>query len=233
MTAAPTPPSSPPLDVVREWREEEYGTNRKDALAEAMAQTCTAQAKRIEGLERDKDHWHRAYQGYRRDFEAIYKQLGVEDTDDAETGKRLVARLLALIASEATVTELRAEVERLKTFVSGGGQDLLDSEQAWKARATTAEAEVERLTGVIDREAIAHLERLLAVSVERDTAQAALAKIDAIRNDIIARQTINWSAHIYPLVAALGEAGYEGVDYETARAVLPSPTLPPTKGEGR
>jgi len=46
----------------------------------------------------------------------------------------------------------------------------------------------------------------------------ALEKIDAIRNDIIGRQSINWSRHIYPLVAALGEAGYEGLDFEEARA---------------
>ncbi len=50
-----------------------------------------------------------------------------------------------------------------------------------------------------------------------EVTEAALAKIDAIRNDIIGRQTINWSQHIYPLVAALGEAGFEGEGYEEAR----------------
>ena len=40
-------------------------------------------------------------------------------------------------------------------------------------------------------------------------AQAALTKINAIRNSIVEHQTVNWSAHIYPLVAALNEAGYE------------------------
>lgn len=43
-------------------------------------------------------------------------------------------------------------------------------------------------------------------------------KIDAIRNDIIGRQSINWSRHIYPLVAALREAGYEGAGHEAASA---------------
>lgn len=46
---------------------------------------------------------------------------------------------------------------------------------------------------------------------------ASLAKIDAIRNDIIARQSISWSRHIYPLVAALDEAGYPGVGHEEGR----------------
>lgn len=57
----------------------------------------------VERLRGERDHWHRAYQGYRRDFEAIYKQLGVQDTDDADSGKRLVARLLQLVAAEASL----------------------------------------------------------------------------------------------------------------------------------
>ena len=48
----------------------------------------------------------------------------------------------------------------------------------------------------------------------------ALSKIDAIRNDIIGRQKIGWSSHVYPMVAALDEAGYPGMDYEAARAAL-------------
>lgn len=35
-------------------------------------------------------------------------------------------------------------------------------------------------------------------------------KINDIRNSIIGYQTINWSAHIYPLVAALEDAGFHG-----------------------
>lgn len=48
----------------------------------------------------------------------------------------------------------------------------------------------------------------------------ALEKIDAIRNDIIGRQSINWSAHIYPLVAALEGAGFRGLGYDKARAAI-------------
>lgn len=53
---------------------------------------------------------------------------------------------------------------------------------------------------------------------ERDRFRDALDKIDRIRNSIVGLQAINWSAHIYPLVAALGEAGFQGVGYEKARA---------------
>lgn len=48
-------------------------------------------------------------------------------------------------------------------------------------------------------------------------AQKALCRINAIRNDIVGRQSINWSAHIYPLVAALNEAGQVGLEYKPAR----------------
>ncbi len=46
---------------------------------------------------------------------------------------------------------------------------------------------------------------------------AALVKINDIRNSIIGFQTMNWSEHIYPLVAALEEAGIKGAGYPAAR----------------
>jgi hypothetical protein len=62
---------------------------------------------------------------------------------------------------------------------------------------------------------------------EPDKLRAALVKIDAIRNDIVGHQSIGWSRHIYPLVAALGEAGFEGEGYEAARAkVIDAPAAP-------
>ena len=60
----------------------------------------------------------------------------------------------------------------------------------------------------------------------------ALTKIDAIRNDIIGRQKIGWSSHVYPMVAALDEAGYPGMEYEAARAALGDKT-PNAKLSGR
>jgi hypothetical protein len=50
-----------------------------------------------------------------------------------------------------------------------------------------------------------------------DRLTAALVKISAIRDSIIGLQNINWSEHIYPLVAALDEAGFEGAPYPEAR----------------
>lgn len=45
----------------------------------------------------------------------------------------------------------------------------------------------------------------------------ALNKINGIRNSIIGLQKINWSEHIYPLVAALNEADIQGMEYNDAR----------------
>ncbi len=53
---------------------------------------------------------------------------------------------------------------------------------------------------------------------EVDRLKLALRKIDAIRNSIVACQSVNWSAHIYPLVEALESAGYRGMDYKDAEA---------------
>lgn len=41
-----------------------------------------------------------------------------------------------------------------------------------------------------------------------------LEKIHEIRNSIVGLQTVNWSEHIYPLVAALGEIGLNAEGYE-------------------
>ena len=57
---------------------------------------------------------------------------------------------------------------------------------------------------------------------ELETLRAALAKINVIRNSIVGAQTMNWSEHIYPLVAALNVAGYEGQPYPEARAYIGS-----------
>ncbi len=46
-----------------------------------------------------------------------------------------------------------------------------------------------------------------ALLEENKRLEAALIKINEIRNSIVGLQAINWSEHIYPLVAALDEAG--------------------------
>lgn len=52
---------------------------------------------------------------------------------------------------------------------------------------------------------------------ELERAKITLEKINTIRNSIVGFQSINWSEHIYPLVAALDEAGIEGMDYPEAK----------------
>lgn len=67
-------------------------------------------------------------------------------------------------------------------------------------------------------EEIAELERMLPNGPELQRLKAALDKINDIRNSIIGCQTMNWSEHIYPLVAALEDAGISGMKYPEARA---------------
>lgn len=54
----------------------------------------------------------------------------------------------------------------------------------------------------------------------------ALGKINRIRNSIVGYQNVNWSKHIYPLVAALEEAGYRGLGYEEARKSIDAEAAP-------
>lgn len=55
----------------------------------------------------------------------------------------------------------------------------------------------------------AELTRLRA---EVEALRGALHKIHKIRNDIIKRQKLGWSAHVYPLVAVLSEVRLEYED---------------------
>lgn len=61
---------------------------------------------------------------------------------------------------------------------------------------------------------------LQQVERERDQARAVLDAINGIRNSIIGTQSVNWSEHIYPLVAALDGAGLPGASYPEARENL-------------
>lgn len=72
-----------------------------------------------------------------------------------------------------------------------------------------------------------------ALDRENDRLRAALMKIDSIRNSIVGAQAANWSEHIYPLVAALEEAGYKGEPYESARKNVGTLIERATKAEAR
>lgn len=75
--------------------------------------------------------------------------------------------------------------------------------------------------------------RLAAFIARAERAFRALDKINGIRNSIIGLQAINWSEHIYPLVAALDEAGLTGMSYDEARPHFASLLERAVRGEER
>jgi hypothetical protein len=68
-----------------------------------------------------------------------------------------------------------------------------------------------------DADVLKVLRALPALLAERTALREALRKISAIRDSIIGAQAVNWSEHIYPLVAALQKGGFEGLEYAEAR----------------
>lgn len=86
------------------------------------------------------------------------------------------------------ITEVKKRLDAAELTADG----VAEGSAEWEEEAKMGRAEVQRLRG-------------------------ALEKINEIRNDIIGRQSVNWSAHIYPLVAALDEAGFKGLPYDKAR----------------
>lgn len=103
-----------------------------------------------------------------------------------------------------------AELERRASATDGGPEssDPPEGSHLWcceKALAK-ARAEVERFRG-------------------------ALTKINEIRNSIVGVQGFNFSEHAYPLVAALNEAGFEGLPYPEAMANVGTVIERATKAE--
>lgn len=84
---------------------------------------------------------------------------------------------------------LAAELERLRTENNGFRADV----RADKRDAEHYQEEAERLRAMGE-------------------------KINAIRDSIVGLQAVSFSAHIYPLVAALNEAGFESRGYDVMRA---------------
>ena len=137
----------------------------------------------------------------------------------------MVAEHLDALRSERDAAIARAEKAEQPPLliVAGLRADLREA----LARAERAEAERDGALADKDdqvRRKRASAERLAEVEAERDKARAALEKIDGIRNSIVGRQSINWSMHIYPLVAALDEAGYGGEGYDVASAKVQAET---------
>lgn len=93
------------------------------------------------------------------------------------------------------------------TAVESAHAAILDSADVYRVDGRHAEAHALR-------RAAAHVE---AAIPEARRHHAALTTINEIRNEIVGYQKVNWSAHIYPLVAALEEAGFAGEGYAEAR----------------
>jgi len=141
--------------------------------------------------------------------DAVEREVTTPDGDPADRFSHgAMERLRAAVRDTTTIDAMASEVDRLREALDEREGDMhmriragYDRTIADSWRAKVAEVERER------DEAIARAER----------AEAALAKVNAIRNSIIGSQTVNWSEHVYPLVAALDAAGVEGLGYEEAR----------------
>lgn len=82
----------------------------------------------------------------------------------------------------------------------------------------TQEAEaLRRERDELAAECSSHARGEAMLSEQLTQATGALDKISAIRDSIVGSQQVNWSEHIYPLVAALNEAGFKGAGYDLAR----------------
>lgn len=74
-------------------------------------------------------------------------------------------------------------------------------------------------------------EKLDTLERENQRLREALTKINRIRNSIVAHQSCNFSEHVYPLVAALNEAGIPGMPYPEALAYFGPVTERAAKAE--
>ncbi|HEY2509461.1 MAG TPA: hypothetical protein VGI39_01275 [Polyangiaceae bacterium] len=120
-------------------------------------------------------------------------------------------RLLATMGREqgTAVGEREERLAKIRA-VYGPGHDCDCTPAFLLAELARAEAERDSASNDIDL----GFEQMKS---RAEKAEAALKKIDAIRNSIVGRQGVHWSLHIYPLVAALDEAGLGGEGYDVAR----------------
>jgi hypothetical protein len=138
--------------------------------------------------------------------------------DEAEFARAMAQDTLSNLPAAAK--ELLERVEKAEQELSqwrrsfSGHVYVKNEDYAAKVeRAEAAEARVKELEKA-NKEAE---QQFLAEMAARTKAEAALAKINDIRNSIVGTQKINWSEHAYPLVAALDEAGVEGMPYPEGR----------------
>lgn len=130
---------------------------------------------------------------------------------EAEAEAQRVALAIADRVHGAELAALRAEVASLKEIAERLGGDVL---------LGPIEVAHEELRGAgLDPARVGEDgAELAALRAEVERLRTAMRAIDDVRNSIIGHQTVNWSAHVYPLVAALQAAGYPGAGYDEARA---------------
>jgi hypothetical protein len=134
-------------------------------------------------------------------------------TNEIEAERDALAKTLAKVEAERDLAiqtqdgalDAQADVER-RMF-------------AMREERDEARHERDEHAATLARVSLAQLRSGVA-EAERDKLAAAIAKINKIRNDIVGSQAVNWSEHVYPLVAALNEAGVEGMPYPEAREVV-------------
>lgn len=111
-----------------------------------------------------------------------------------------------LCAAARRGVEVNAEIAQIRDALTGDDYASLPSDLPTVRMAHSIRADHDKFRNQV-RDTCRRAEK----------AEAALQKINAIRNSIVGFQAINWSEHIYPLVAALNEAGIEGQSYPEAR----------------
>jgi ribosomal protein L40E len=188
--------------------------------------------KHIAELERERDE--AKAEAKRRFLDDFHSHPYVKGLQEQHERDHLIALGQFERAEEAEdrIRKLEAKVKDGATECPRCGSQLPGPPQICRSCSTTAlreaeqrvtelAAQVTHITGDRDKYYRWHEDQLAATKkAERRVAdlEVALGKINKIRNSIVGAQSVNWSAHIYPLVAALDAAGYVGAEYEKARA---------------
>jgi hypothetical protein len=124
----------------------------------------------------------------------------------------------------STLTEWDFDIPRDNRFHDPFEKEITMSTQPGIDDLTKTIAEELGICGILCRsnwsgDFLLVFDALLASRRELKRVREALTVIDMVRNHIVATQNVNWSCDIYSLVKALGEAGYEGMGHEAAKAV--------------
>lgn len=153
--------------------------------------------------------------------ERTISQHDAEDFEHIQKGLAREAKLSELQRERDEASELANQTARMQADSTDAS---VSAEMAWMLECDTAireqdeaRAEVTTLRTRVNLDALGGHEADAVALVEARAEVARLTtlgeKVSAIRDSIVAMQTVNWSEHIYPLVAALDEAGFAGAGY--------------------